>query len=173
MLQASWWLGCAAAEPEAAPEPLPERMVLRLLEQDLRRTAKPAPLDPQTGIGPAPYRRMTARAVIPPNGVLGLDARITGNKRTRAIGPTVFSVRIDGEEVFRRQLETEERHVNTVADVSLLPYAGREVEIELLVDDSAARPETGFYWHRASLERYETIDRIPAGQGRNLLFVVA
>ncbi|MEM8930526.1 MAG: sulfatase [Acidobacteriota bacterium] len=167
------WFACLATYLLGCGDPrLPETIEQRLFVDDLLASAEAIATVDGRDVGAKYGAHARTVLTVPASATLVYDARITRQGDAGEIGPVEILVRADGEELVRRTLEADERFLIADGRVSLDELAGREVTIEFLADLSQRREGTGFYWHRLLLERTERVTRRPAGQGRNLLFVV-
>lgn len=166
-------VGCTEKE---ARNPLPPTLVAQNLVTDLITLAKP-PGGRTVAPGLIQHERHLRARVekVPPEGLLILDGRVIGNEDRGPedpIGPVTFTARVDGEEVFRREMLGAGDHLKFNETIPVAAFEGRDVVVELRVDDSRAENIHGFYWHHATLEVRKEVSRPSRGEGRNLLFVV-
>ncbi len=116
---------------------------------------------------------LAARVEVAAGSAVLLDGQLSRNdaNRRRRVGPAEFTVEIEGETIFTRKLTSEQRRSGFVETVSLSPWQGRTVELDIRIQNRD-REHAKAYWRRIQLQTVEEVPRRPASAGPNLLLVV-
>ncbi|MFP8874342.1 MAG: sulfatase-like hydrolase/transferase [Myxococcota bacterium] len=165
-------MGCGERSEEVSSPDTIERPEFVM---DLLANAQ-APHSPNPAADPLPnwrQPRLLAEATIPPGSRIWLDGRLSRSDDAdpRLIGPAQYTLRIDGEAVYSRELEASGRHAGFEEWVDLSRFAGRDVQLELVIENHDPE-KANAYWGHARLDRFDSVLARPAGSGPNVLIVL-
>lgn len=163
--------GCWLDTKPLAETPVRRRVVI----EDVLSQVRPA-ADAQEGTTVPKIRTPHLKTILTvpdDETALYVDARISRADfdDPRKIGPAEFIVKGDGRILLRRELMSETVHGAFEAEIPLSRFRGRQVEIDLLIENRDPE-KTKAYWWQILHQRVYPTPRRQAADGPNLLFVL-